>query len=126
MSKQAVLANNRIVSGKTVTETELLVVESARANVAWLKSQIADAERNLADLEADIVAKLEAGFSVRSRNLTAAIQETVGARRPEWKDLYLAHMEDEHGKPRKNEEQRVLAMTAGKPSQKLVILHKGK
>jgi hypothetical protein len=124
MAKEAVFANNRIVSGKTVTEAELLAVEAQRSHVANLKNQLANSERALAELEADVVAKLEAGFQVRSKHLSAGLEASVGARRPEWKDLYLEHMEDVHGEPRLVEEKRILDHTAGKPKQRLVILHK--
>lgn len=124
MAKSAVLANNRIVSGKTVTEVELLAVEAQRSHVVNLKNQLAKSERALADLEADVVAKLEAGFPVRSKHLSAGLEASVGARRPEWKDLYLAHMEDVHGQSRDVEESKILEGTAGKPKQRLVITHK--
>lgn len=121
---KAIVVNGRIITKRSISETDLLTVETARSRVAWLKSQLADAERACISAEAEVIAMLEAGCRVRSAKLSAGLREKIGARRPEWKDLYLGHMEDAHGVPRAAEEAIVLNCTAGKPKQELFILHK--
>lgn len=127
MGKRAVVVNGRIVNLNPITEADLLKVETLRARVVLAKRSLEGAEIMLASAEAEIMAKLDAGCKVeRNSALSAGISEETGPRRPEWKEIYLNHMEHDHGSVREYEEKLILDTTAGKPKQVLRIFHSPK
>lgn len=122
---KAAVVNGRMILLRKITEAELLNIESLRGRVVMAKHNLEAAERALAEAEAEVVAKLEAGVGVVAKsNLHAGIAEEIGPRRPEWKEIYLDHMEGVHGCPRKAQESGILETTAGKPKQVLRITHR--
>jgi len=124
---RAIRIGNQLVRLKSITETDLMHIESKRATVAYLKSHLEIAERDLAEAENVVIVKMENGCKVEAKsNLYSVIDEVNGPRRPEWKELYLNHMEGEHNIDRRVEESMILDTTASKPKQVLRIIHRGK
>lgn len=81
-----------IKPAQVVTDLELADVSTRRLEVQSLRRKLRDEEAKLAQAEAVVVAKLQAGATCEARLLTATLEERLGACRPPWKDVYLQHM----------------------------------
>jgi hypothetical protein len=119
-------AAKKIVTGlgsKTITALEVLTLETKRASVQLLEDQLRATRTALAGTEADLMTRLRAGARVRGP-LGLTVTTAKGRRRPEWKDLYLAHMLRGHGKNAEVLEAQVRARTPVPTEKVLTITQK--
>jgi hypothetical protein len=85
----------RAAPPQVVTDVELLALETSRAALALLRKHVKDSEARLDGLEADLIARLDAG-AVISGDVVAVVDVVEGQCRPKWKEQLLAHMEKYH------------------------------
>ena len=81
-----------------ISDVELRIIGIERENIKALKETLRDAEMKLEESEADVIKRLWAGAKVTGDNLTAKVIVETGAARPKWKEEYIAHFVNEHGK----------------------------
>lgn len=118
--KAVEIVDGRIVQKRTITEMDLMAVETCRAQIAAMVAELEGAKVRLGILEQDVKDRLAAGCRIVGR-MTAMVTEETGPRRPPWKDIYLDHMHCHHNVSIEAEEQRVITETMGKPREVLVI-----
>lgn len=110
-----------------VTDAELQNVQYERETIKSLRRRLAEAEKVLAQDEHDIMTKLRRGARIASTRFDATIVPTTLPRRPEYKELFLDHMERVHARDRAaflNELQEAVTGRPGPP--KLVVVMKPK
>lgn len=85
------------MSKMVVREAELQAIVGLRDEVEVLRKKLNELERDMRGRESATINKLKAGAVVEGA-LLALVTLEEGARRPAWKELYLSHFADEHGK----------------------------
>ena len=81
-----------------VTDAEITNIINERQLVASLRARLEDAQKVLLQDERQVMDKLRRGARVRTTRFDLTIHVPMLARRPEYKDLYLKHMEEAHGR----------------------------
>lgn len=96
--------------------------------IVKLKVDISEAKQNVRELEAELAAAekvahnaLVAGAKVEPGPFTATIEEQQAACRPPWKEVYLGHMAELHGKSPKAVEEEVRGLYPGEVKRVLVV-----
>lgn len=117
---KAVLVEGQLVAKRTITEADLLAVETARQELAAIKAAAERAKAKVDALENDITLRLKAGARITGR-MVALISRIEGPRRPPWKDLYLDHMSATHQWSRDALENMTIFSYPGQPHEALVI-----
>ena len=115
-------APKKTPSKDTLTELELLALETNKASVELLTKQVAEARKRVAGMEQDVILRLRAGAKVQG-GLTAMLQlQGGGTISPSWKGHYLKHMLEAHNVSAETAEQDLRRITTpSAPTEVLVI-----
>ncbi len=104
-----------------ITQAQLKSIYNLRRDIAKLMEAAAAASVRLNEKESIVVLALGAGEVVSQGAYTAFMEKTPGKCAPRWKEVYLAHMTDDHGLNAKVAEDNIRADYPAVPGQKLVV-----
>jgi hypothetical protein len=105
----------------TISSLELMALETSRASLSLLRRQVKESDERVKAMEADLVARLEAGARIEG-DARAMVQEEAGNCSPSWKTHYLDHMLVDHNIPSEEAEADVRDATEVRMKKTLVIV----
>lgn len=105
---------------RVITQRRLSVLVAARAKVERLRQALKREESLAESLERSVVEMLVIDATVEPGRYSAGLQTKMGNCTPKWKELYIGHMQAEHGTPEAVTEEKARALY---PAQSKTVLN---